>query len=499
MSLHAESTMEAQQRLHAQRRNSTISSIVIASLVVVLVTLILGVFILPELSRDQADITVITPESKFDPDPPIESPKFVTEKPKPSSPSASRLKVLAAATISPVAVPVTDLDITVPTVEFGDNNDFGTSWGPGRDSGTGPVGIPPVYRKRCSQEDRLARLQETGGNPQCEDAVIKALDWLKATQNSDGSWTTGNRSAMTGLALLAYLGHCETPLSKDYGDSCLRAIIWLVNVGMKNDGKLTTNPAEKHWPYEHAIATYALAEATTFCRELGIEIPNLKETTQKAGQLIIDNQNRNTGGWDYAFDTTSARGGDLSITAWQLQALKACKHTGLEFTGLVKSVKKSLAYVESLHCRDGGFAYARADETPHAEGYRTMTGGGVLCLQLWAKGSAPAARKGVEYIASHTKFDYNTGFSDLYGHYYEAQVMMNRGGKAWRAYNAIFRDQLLHNQNPDGSWKAPGGGGKIRAVAPQFTTNAHYRTCLNTLMLEVYYRFLPGTGLVEDS
>jgi hypothetical protein len=497
MSLHAESTLEAQQRLHAQRRNSSISSIVIASLVVVLITLILGVVLLPEFSKNQADITVITPEEKFDPDPPLDSPKFVTEKPKPSSPSSSRLKVLAAATISPVAVPVTDFDVSVPTVEFGDSNGFGDSWGSGNESGTGPPGFPPSHRKRCSKEDRLARLQETGGNPQCEDAVIKALDWLKATQNSDGSWTGSNPSAMTGLALLAYLGHCETPLSKDYGDSCLRAIIWLVNVGMKNDGKLSTNPAEKHWPYEHAIATYALAEATTFCNAERVEIPNLKEITQKAGQLIVDNQNRNTGGWDYSFDTTSARGGDLSITAWQLQALKACRHTGLEFTGLVKSVKKSLAYVASLQCRDGGFAYVKADESPHAEGYRTMTGGGVLCLQLWAKGALPAARKGSEYIATHTRFDYNTGFSDLYGHYYEAQAMMNRGGKAWRSYNAIFRDQLLNNQNPDGSWKVPGGGAKIRAVAPQFTTNAHYRTCLNTLMLEVYYRFLPGTSAVD--
>jgi hypothetical protein len=31
-------------------------------------------------------------------------------------------------------------------------------------------------------------------------------------------------------------------------------------------------------------------------------------------------------------------------------------------------------------------------------------------------------------------------------------------------------------------------------VAPQFVSNVHYRTCLNALMLEVYYRFLPGTG-----
>ena len=72
--------------------------------------------------------------------------------------------------------------------------------------------------------------------------------------------------------------------------------------------------------------------------------------------------------------------------------------------------------------------------------------------------------------------------------------MMNRGGNEWKKYNDLFRDQLLNNQSPDGSWPAPGGGKPLRAVAASFAGDAHYRTCLCTLMLEVYYRFLPGTG-----
>ena len=73
--------------------------------------------------------------------------------------------------------------------------------------------------------------------------------------------------------------------------------------------------------------------------------------------------------------------------------------------------------------------------------------------------------------------------------------MMNRGGVQWKKYNAIFRDQVLKNQNKDGSWRKPGGKNKkIRAVGAQFVNDVHYRTCLCILMLEVYYRFLPGTG-----
>jgi hypothetical protein len=351
-------------------------------------------------------------------------------------------------------------------------------------------------KKRCSKEDRLSRLQETGGTPACEDAVVKGLDWLKANQSSDGSWTDGRQTAMTGLALLAYLGHCETPLSEKYGESVLRAITYLVNVGMRTNGKLTLNAADKQWPYEHAIATYALAEAATFCKQGNINVPNLFEVTQKAGQFIIDNQHKKTGGWAYSYDTSDGGHRDLSVSAWHIQALKACHHTGLEFKGLTRAANKSMDFVNDMLCSDGGFAYKDANETSHAGDYRTMTGGGVLSLQMWDKGAMSSARRGTTYIAKNTKFDYNGIHSDLYGHYYEAQAMMNRGGKEWRDYNTIFRDQVLNNQNPDGSWKAPnkGSGSGIRAVGPEFVGNAHYRTCLNILMLEVYYRFLPGTG-----
>lgn len=494
MSIHAESTADALQQLRAQRRNTTISSILIASLVVALIALTLGIFLLPRLIVSAPTITVVCPAEPTKTGCPPTDHLPVTMQLKPASPPASMARLLVANIASPLSLPIPEVEATIPALGLGEVENFGQAWGNAFESGSGPGPIPQTFRNRCSKQDRLTRLQQTGGTIECDDAVIRSLDWLKATQNSDGSWTGSNQAAMTGFALLAYLGHCETPLSKDYGESCLRAIIWLIDTGLKHEGKLTTDPTAKHWPYEHAIATYALAEATTFCNGLAIEIPNLKEITQKAGQIIINNQNPKTGGWEYAYDTSSSRGGDLSITAWQVQALKACRHTGMEFKGLIASAKKSGAYIASMQCHDGGFAYAKANETPHSGDYRTMTGGGLLCLQLWNQGSRNAVRKGSEYIQEHTKFDYDTGFSDLYGHYYEAQAMLNEGGEAWEKYNAMIREPLLENQNPDGSWKAPGGGGKIRAVAPQFVTNVHYRTCLNTLTLEVYYRFLPGTA-----
>lgn len=374
---------------------------------------------------------------------------------------------------------------------FGKGDGSGSGLGFGGGAGKLFGLIPETMRKRCSKEDRIERLKANGGTIECEEAVSKALKWLKKSQNADGSWGGGEKAAMTGLALLSYFGHCETPISEEFGESSMRGIVYLVNLAALNDGKMATSTGNG-WVYEHAIATYALGEAATFCKELKIEVPSLMEMTQKAGQFILDNQNK-IGGWAYQY---AKDGGhvDVSVTGWQLQALKACSHTGLKFNGMSSAVNKGLDYISKCQADNGGIGYT--GKTPAGgRTYFTLTGVGVLGYQMWGKGGRSEVRKGIKYIRSNTKFDYNTQDSDLYVHYYESQVMLQVGGDDWKFYNELFRDQLLKNQDSDGSWKMPGltrdmGGeqGKI------------YRTCLATLMLEVYYRFLAtgGAGGIRD-
>ena len=76
----------------------------------------------------------------------------------------------------------------------------------------------------------MQRLLANGGIKECEDAVVKALDWFQTTQADNGAWAGNYTVAYTGLALLAYLGHCETPLSVKYGDTVTNAILYLVDV-----------------------------------------------------------------------------------------------------------------------------------------------------------------------------------------------------------------------------------------------------------------------------
>ncbi len=358
----------------------------------------------------------------------------------------------------------------------GSGNGFGNGAGVGKLFGL----IPESMRKRCSKEDRLARLKENGGNEACEEAVLKSLRWMKSIQKSDGSWGDANAPAMTGLVLLSYFGHCETPASEEFGESCMRGIVYLVDVGMKNKGKLASNFTANGWVYEHGIATYALGEAATFCKELKIDIPNLMEVTEKAGQFIIDNQCKN-GGWAYQFKTPTGHT-DSSVVGWQLQALKACSHTSIKFKGLKSSVDKGLEYLKSVQNANGGFGYNSPGSNAGGGTYFKLTGVGVLCLQMWGKANSSEVRKGLKYIKENTKFEWSGEDSNLYGHYYESQAMMQSGGDDWKFYNELFRDQVLNNQNADGTWKPTGH--KMHG------DNQIYRNCLATLMLEVYYRFL---------
>ncbi|NWK57264.1 hypothetical protein HW115_16700 [Verrucomicrobiaceae bacterium N1E253] len=493
MSLHAQLSPEAQARLHAQQRNSTITSIIIAILVVLLIGIILLWILLPPIDNFTPEIVSYQAGTEENDNVKKREMTRAVER-KPSAPSSSMAKVIAANTQSNTAIPVPEIDVPDPSTDFGDGDDFGDGWGDGDGQGGGGFGgIPATMQKRCTKGDRLNRLAANGGNEQCEVAVEKALQWLKKTQNKDGSWSPQHKVGMTGLAILTFLGRCETPNSEEYGDAVTRGIVYLVNVCMKNNGKMASD-FKGHWSYEHGIATYALGEAATFCIKLGINIPNLNEATKMAGDWILEHQHNN-GSWTYKYEHSSGHH-DNSVGLWQIQALKACKHTGLwkesEFKGVMR---KALGYIKNTQNKNGGIGYNSA--AGRDIGW-TMTGAGMLAYQMWDKSHDSVVRQGAKHIKKNAKFVFNSADSDLYRHYYHAQAMINRGGGDWSFYNKLFRDELLKNQNDNGSWKNVGGGAKVHAVGAEYQGGSakavHYRTCLAALMLEVYYRFLPATG-----
>ncbi len=347
---------------------------------------------------------------------------------------------------------------------------------PAGGAGTSPAVLPARFSARCDAVLRTARLLEGGGSEKTEQAVVRALGWLQRTQNQDGSWGR-HTGSMTGLALLAFLGHCETPSSAEFGDTVRRAIDYLVALGTRSGGDLA---GEGGWPaYQHGIATYALAEAYAMTGEATIA-PVLRQATRR----IIEGQTT-AGGWVYRYGSEST---DMSVSSWQLQALAAVQLSGLALEGLGPCLDRATACLLKIQNPDGGFPYH-----PGGASSWTLTGAGVLGLQLGKHPDSLAVGRGIELITrwAKEKLHYRRPGTKLYGWYYNTLACYLEGGVAWRQWNRQLQEQLTGTQSEDGSWPEEGGG-LLTQQAKQDA--AHMRTCLCTLMLEVYYRYLPATS-----
>lgn len=345
--------------------------------------------------------------------------------------------------------------------------------------------FPMAWKVRSDQATREDRIAILGGDAKSEEAVLKAQRWLKENQNLNGSW--GNKkAAYTGLALQCFSGRGISPLSEEFGECYMNGLVYLTDVSMKNKGRLADNMKDKHWPYEHAIATEALVEGYMICRLLKIRIPNLEEATMTATQWIIDNQHK-SGGWDYLYDESGARGGDLSISSWHINALHAARVAEVEVRNMETCMTKAREYVLARQASNGGFGYQGTYPVGSADGHHTLTGAGVRALQVldMAGGESRMSaeeRRGIDYVVKEAKFDWENGPANLYELYYNCRALARRGGDHWLAYQKQWRDDLLAHQLEDGSWPKPGKPGIGNGGDPV------YNTCLVTLILESYYR-----------
>ena len=151
MAHHAQLSDEAEQALSKQKRNSTISAIVISLLVCALIVSILFLIALNPFFKNQEELVTYSSNSN-----PVETPTKpeMTDQvqKKPSSPSSSIAKVITSSAASPTAVPVPEVTITEPSLDFGDGNDFGDGWGSGSGNGGGGGGGATFFEQEVKAE-----------------------------------------------------------------------------------------------------------------------------------------------------------------------------------------------------------------------------------------------------------------------------------------------------------------------------------------------------------
>ena len=348
----------------------------------------------------------------------------------------------------------------------------------------GISGLPSAMSGRAGGAARTAAMMDKGGKKEAEAAVLKGLKWLVEHQSPDGSWGPTNKGAMTGFALLSFLGHGETPVSAEFGPTVQKGLDWLVENGKKNQGRLSmAGSFNQPGVYEHAIATYALGEYYTMTKD-----ERVADLLKQSVDYIVKGQAAD-GGWQYGY----AQGpeSDTSVSGWQIQALKAAHLSGLNIEGVDPALDKAMLNLKRVQKDDGSFGYVNK-----STGRYSLTGAGVLCTYFWKQDKDKSVREGIEFILKQTDKDHPVDYrhenADLYAWYYNTQACLMVGGSAWTKWNRLFQDQLIKNQNPDGSWPPVAGkspGGEMQR-APD-GGGPYYRTTLCILMLEVYYRYSP--------
>ncbi|WP_166647180.1 prenyltransferase/squalene oxidase repeat-containing protein [Prosthecobacter fusiformis] len=350
--------------------------------------------------------------------------------------------------------------------------------------------LPPRYASRCSDQARLARLKAHGGNEQVEEAVKRSLAWLKTQQNPDGSWGA-LRLTMTGhtaFVLQCFTGHCETPDSPNYGDTVMKAALYLIQKGQSDThGILASDSKSNVGAYEHALATTALGELYVLTNKGTTVIPGLKETFQKAVQITLARQGAE-GSWDY-FTKQLADGepvsqrGDLSLTHWLHQSLLVARESALPVPGLDKGIKKVVEYLESVQTKEGGFGNQNKDA--HYNQWH-LSGGAILGVQTLGTNSSAEASKGIRFLRDFLEkepLDWDTR-CNLYSWAGYTPAFFHAGGDHWNFYQAQWLPEMLSAQLPDGSFKL----GKADWPASAAIADV-YRQALSTLQLQVFYRY----------
>ena len=92
-------------------------------------------------------------------------------------------------------------------------------------------------------------------------ATAKALEWLAAKQNQDGSWSDGgyaHNTAITSFALMAFMAQGHLPNQGQYGPEVAKGARFLISCSRPEDGYLVGGRGGNM--YCHGMATLALAE-----------------------------------------------------------------------------------------------------------------------------------------------------------------------------------------------------------------------------------------------
>jgi hypothetical protein len=361
--------------------------------------------------------------------------------------------------------------------------------------------------------NRRATALAGGGTAESEEAVELALAWLAEHHWPDGGWHFDleqcptchgycrnpgkhtSRTGATGLALLCFLGAGYTHQDGKYQEVVSQGLYFLRSrmTITSHGGDLRDNSAalEVEIPaggllgpdqlaaarrdsmYSHGIASLAVTEAYAMTGD-----KSLREPAEQAVKFIVSAQYAD-GGWRYnpGFETPGA--GDVTVTGWQMTALKSALLAGIDVPYEVWM--RASDFLDGVQ-EDGGAAYRYVRDGGSPRG-TAATPIGLLCRMIggWRRDHRPL-QQGAARLGSQAPQSNN-----VYFNYYASQVLHHVGGSRWEKWNPRLRDYLVGTQAREGH-----EAGSWYFSEPHSTPGGRlYTTAMATMTLEVYYRYMP--------
>lgn len=313
-------------------------------------------------------------------------------------------------------------------------------------------------------------------DPKIDASLKSAAGFLLSQQQPAGNFGTPFPIAMTSLSVLALAacGHQPSDTTPE-GQAMRKGLDFiLLPENQTKDGYFGQKDNSRM--YGQGITTLMLAEM------LGMGANDkqdalIREKCKLGVRLILRAQAMrkdptSSGGWLYEPDSAGA---DMSVTCWQVMALRASQNAGMEVPR--EAIDNVVAYMKRMYQQVpgqkdvGGFGYSSP-----GTGVST-TAEGLLAMQVCGQYEDPKTIAASNHLLTQ---DLKSPPHFFYTLYYYAQGMYQRGGKYAEASKRIVPEVLLPRQQADGSFQGEDeGGGKV------------YTTTMAVLALAVKNHFLP--------
>lgn len=324
------------------------------------------------------------------------------------------------------------------------------------------------------QEKDLNHLRDIRKRDKIDVAIRKGIDYLvKNIDPKTGAFRSKDMpSTITALACMALMANGHFPNRGQHGDKLRKGILYLVQSCKRGKGYFGYEGNARM--YGQGICTLALAEAYGMMATKE-ENQQVRRALESAVMFIVKAQtlgnSKYDGGWHYYPKNTTA---DLSVSAWQVLALRAAQNCGLAVPK--KTLDKALKYVRSVYSkRDRAFTYNGGNSS------FSMRSAGVVCMLVLGANKSSQDKQQIRSSASFLLgVNPSNGKYFYYQSYYIAIASSMMGGKYREAAGPRLEEALLRLQEPDGKFKKhTGEHGK------------NYSTAFAVICLSARYQYLP--------